>query len=53
MHLAGESQMHYCEVILKDVEDSGRINKHIQGKSRGEAVREREMIKGKKTARSQ
>jgi len=26
----GESQMHYCEVILKDVEDSGRINKHIQ-----------------------
>ena len=27
----GESQMHYCEVILKDVEDSGRINKHIQG----------------------
>jgi len=26
----GESQMHYCEVILKDVEDSGRINKNIQ-----------------------
>lgn len=26
----GESQMHYCEVILKDVEDSRRINKHIQ-----------------------
>jgi len=26
----GESQMHYCEVILKDVDDSARINKHIQ-----------------------
>merc|ERR1719334_2531527 len=26
----GESQMHYCEVILKDLEDSGRINKNIQ-----------------------
>ena len=29
----GESQMHYCEVILKDVEDSGRINKHIIGRT--------------------
>lgn len=26
----GESQLHYCEVVLKDVQDAKRINQHIK-----------------------
>lgn len=26
----GDSQLHYCEVVLKDVQDSKRINQHIK-----------------------
>lgn len=26
----GDSQLHYCEVMLRDVYDSKRINSHLQ-----------------------
>lgn len=26
----GDSQLHYCEVMLKDIQDSKRINQHIK-----------------------
>lgn len=29
----GDSQLHYCEVILKDVQDAKRINQHIKQNS--------------------
>lgn len=29
----GDSQLHYCEVMLKDVQDSRRMNTHLHSDS--------------------
>ena len=36
----GEAQLHYCEVMLKDVADSRRINSHILERRAKERVLE-------------
>jgi anaphase-promoting complex subunit 2 len=40
----GESQLHYCEVMLKDVADSKRLNSRIMDERRKSAEREVELI---------
>ena len=37
----GENHLHYCDIMLKDIQDSHRINRHVKTQL-GKPVKEKE-----------